>query len=116
MQWPIGFSNEDDFHHNLSKQSQEVMFSRKIKKLLLLTLLFNNIPLTNSLFLKHFSLTLEIKSNFSEHIKGITKKISKTMSFLCKFQKLLPGSSLLTIYKTFIINGLDYADIIYDQA
>ena len=104
------------FNTNLSKQVQEVIFSRKIKKLLLLTFLFNNIPLINSLFLKHLSLTIEIKSNFSEHIKGITKKISKTMIFLRKFQQILPGSSLLIVYKTFIINGLDYANISYDQA
>ena len=38
------------FNPDLSKQAQGVMFSRKIKKLLHLTLLFNNIPLSNSLF------------------------------------------------------------------
>ena len=53
---------------------------------------------------------------FSEHIKCITKKISKTMGFLLKFLQILPRSSLLTIYKIFIRNQLDYADIIYDQA
>ena len=57
------------FNHNLSKQAQEVIFSRKIKKLLHLILLFNNIPLSNS-FRKIFR---DIKLNFSEHIKDITK-------------------------------------------
>ena len=38
------------FNPDLSKQAQEVIFSRKIKKLLHPTLLFNNIPLNNSLF------------------------------------------------------------------
>ena len=38
------------FNPDLSKQGQEVIFSRKIKKLLHPTLLFNNIPLSNSLF------------------------------------------------------------------
>ena len=37
-------------------------------------LLFNNIPLSNSLFQKHLGLTLNIKLNFSEHIQSITKK------------------------------------------
>ena len=37
------------FNPDLSKQAQEVIFSRKIKKLLHPTLLFNNIPLNNSL-------------------------------------------------------------------
>ena len=38
------------------------------------------------------------------------------MGLLRKFQQILPRSSLLTIYKTFIRSQLDYADIIYDQA
>ena len=104
------------FNPDLSKQAQEVIFSRKIKKLLHPTLLFNNIPLSNSLFQKHLGLTLDIKLNFSEHIKSITRKISKTMGLLRKFQQILPRSSLLTIYKTFIRSWLDYADIIYDEA
>ena len=54
--------------------------------------------------------------NFSEHIKSITKKVSKTMGLLRKFQQILPRSNLPTIYKTFIRSRLDYADIIYDQA
>ena len=104
------------FNPDLSKLAQEVIFSRKIKKLLHPTLLFNNIPLNNSLFQKHLGLTLDIKLNFSEHIKSITKKISKTMDLLRKFQQILPRLTLLTIYKTFVRSRLDYADIIYDQA
>ena len=80
-------------------------------------LLFNNIPLSNSLFQKHLDLKLNyIKLNFSEHIKSIPKKNSNTMGHLRKFQQILPRSSLLTIYKTFVRSWLDYADIIYDQA
>ena len=104
------------FNPDFSKQAQEVIFSRKIKKLLHPTLLFHNIPLNNSLFQKHLGLTLDIKLNFSGHIKSITKKISKTMGLLRKFQQILPRSTLLTIYKTFIRSRLDYADIVYDQA
>ena len=104
------------FNPDLSKQAQEVTFSRKIKILLHPTLLFINISLSNSLFQKHLRLTLNIKLSFSEHIKSITKKISKTMVLLRKFQQILPSSSLLTIYKTFIRSRLHYADIIYDQA
>ena len=104
------------FNPDLSKQAQEVIFSRKIKKLLRPTLLFNNAPLSNSLFQKHLGLTLDIKLSLSEHIKSITKKFNKTMGLLRKFQQILPRSSLLTIYKTFIRSRLDYADIICDEA
>ena len=112
--WP--FQWKMIFNPDLSKQAQEVIFGTKIKKLLHPTLLFNNIPLNNSLFQKHLGLTLDIELNFSEHIKSITKKISKTMGLLRKFQQILPRSTLLTIYKTFVRSRLDYADIIYDQA
>ena len=99
------------FNPDLSKQAQEVIFSRKIKKLLHPTLLFNNIPLSNNLFQKHLGLTLviklDIKLNFSEHIKSITRKISKTLGLLRKFQQILPRSSLLT--ETFRRSQLDYA-------
>ena len=104
FQWKIIFNPD------LSKKAQEVIFSRKIKKLLHPTLFFNNIPLNNSLFQKHLGLSLDIKLNFSEHIKSITKKNSKTMGLLRKFQQILPRSTLLTISR------LDYADIVYDQA
>ena len=73
------------FNSDLSKKVQEVMLSRNIKKLLHPTLLFNNIPLSNRLFQKHLGLTLDIKLDFSEHIKNIIKKISKTMGLLHKF-------------------------------
>ena len=101
---------------DLSKQVQEEIFSRKIKNLLHPTLLFNNISLSNSLFQKHLDLTLDIKLNFSEHKESITKKSSKTIGLLRKFQQILPRSSLLTIYKAFIRSQSDYADIIYDEA
>ena len=65
------------FNPDLDKQAQKVIFSRKIKKLLYPTLLFNNIPLNNSLFQKHLGFTLDIKLNFSEHLKSITKKKKK---------------------------------------
>ena len=38
------------------------------------------------------------------------------MRLLRRFQPILPRSSLLTIYKTFIRSQLDFADVIYDQA
>ena len=38
------------------------------------------------------------------------------MGLLRRFQPVLPRSSLLTIYKTFIRSQLDFVDVIYDQA
>ena len=82
----MGFPMEDD--PDLSKQAQEVIFSRKTKKMLHPTLLFRNIPLSNSLFQKHFDLTVDIKLNFSEHPKSITKKLVKLLVFYVNFNKV----------------------------
>ena len=61
------------FNPDLSKQAQEVIFRRKIKKLLHPTLLFNNIPSSNSLFQKHLGLTLDMKLK----LLGTYKKYSQ---------------------------------------
>ena len=79
------------FNPDLSKQGQEVIFSRKIKKLLHPALLFNNIPLSNSLFQKHLGLTLDIKLKFSEHIKVSPKTLVKLWVFYVNFNKLCQG-------------------------
>ena len=51
-------------------------------------------------------------------MKNVTKKKkkNKAMVLLRKFQPILPWSSLLTIYKTFIRSRLEYANIIFEQA
>ena len=53
--------------------------------------------------------------DFKEHIKNVLNKVSKTIGFLRKLQKILPRPSLITIYKYFVRSDLDYGDIIYDQ-
>ena len=65
----LGFSMEIIFNPDLTKQVQQVIFSRKTKELLHPSLSFNNIPLDNSVFQKHLGLTLNAKLNFVEHIK-----------------------------------------------
>ena len=65
------------FNPDLTKQAQEVIFSRITKKLLHPCLSFNEIPLKNSISQKHLGLTLDIKLNFVKHIKNVTKKLIK---------------------------------------
>ena len=97
------------FNHDLAKQAQEVIFSRKTKKLFHLCLSFNNIPLKNSMFQKHLGLKLDVKLNVIEYIKSITPKVSKTMGLLGRFQPILRRSSPLTMYKPFIRIQLDFS-------
>ena len=56
------------FNPDLSKQAQEVIFSRKIKKLLHPTLLLNNIPLSNSLFQKHLGTFIRSQLDYADII------------------------------------------------
>ena len=67
------------------------------------------------MFQKHLGLTEDLKLNFLEHLKSITRKIGKTMYMMRKCQSIIPKSSLLTFYQTFMRSQLDYANIIYDQ-
>ena len=104
------------FNPDMTRQAQEVIFRRKTKKLLHPCLSFNDSPSKNSISQKHLGLTLDVKLNFVDHIKNITRKIYKTMGLLRRFQPILPRSSLLTIYKAFIRSQLDFPDVINDQA
>ena len=58
---------------------------------------------------------LDNKLNFSEHLKTIFQKTSKTIGLLRKLQTRLPRALLITIYKPFIRPHLDYGDMIYDH-
>ena len=104
------------FNPDPSKQAQEVIFSRKIKKPNHPELIFNNIPVNQTPYQKHLGMFLDSKLNFSEHLKYITNKVNKSIGLLRKLQLILPRRSLVTIYKSFIRPHLDYGDIIFDQA
>ena len=61
-------------------------------------------------------LVLDSKLTINEHINHILSKVNKSIGLQRKFQSVLPRSSLLTIYKTFIRRHFDYADVVYDQS
>ena len=73
----------------------------------------NVVPITT--LQKHLGMFLDRKLNFSEHLKTIFQKTSKTIGLLCKRQTLLSRAPLITIYKSFIRPHLDYGGMIYDQ-
>ena len=103
------------FNTDLTKQAQEVIFSRKINKPVHPNLTFNNSQVGQTESQKHLGLILNNKLNFNEHLKGALDKISKTMGLIRKFQPILSRFSLLTIHKTFVRPHLDYGDMMYDQ-
>ena len=103
------------FNSDVSKQVQEVIFSRKknIKNHPFVS--FNNLPINRKSTQKHLVLLLDEKLNFSEHINEKLKKATKSVNLLRKLNLSLPRSALLIIHKSFIRPHLDYGDIVYDQ-
>ena len=90
------------FNPDPSKQAQEVIFSRKIKKEYHPSLAFNNNNLLETNSQKHLDVVPDNRLSFENHLKMILNKVNKTIGFLRKLQNILPRSALLTIYKSFI--------------
>ena len=59
---------------------------------------------------------LDTQLKFDDHLKMVSRRISKTVGLLRKFQNPLPRAALITIHKAFIRPNLKYDDILYDQA
>ena len=100
---------------HLSKQKQEVIFSRKTNKISHPTTTFHTVPVARTSCQKHIRLHLDEKLNFNQHISIKISKASKGIGIIKRLSHILPKKSLLTIYKYFIRPHLDYCDVIYDQ-
>ena len=102
------------FNPDISKQAQEVIFSKKLKKTPHPPLMFNSNLVNKASSQKHLGIILDESLSFEEHLKTISVKTNKTLYLLRKL--LLPRAVLITLYKSFIRPYLDYGDIIYEQA
>ena len=103
------------FNPDITKQTKEVIFSRKNTKTDHPTIFFNEVPVTHTPCQKHLGMHLDEKLNFQTHIKEKTAKGNKGIGIICKLAKVLPRESLITIYKSFVRPHIDYSDITYDQ-
>ena len=108
-QWKMSFNPD------ITKQAQEIIFSRKKNNTSHPSLYFNNTPIQRKSVQKHLGLFLDEKLSFLEHIDEKIKKATVKVNLMRKLNLLLPRSSLLTVYKCFIRPHLDYGDVIYDQ-
>ena len=108
-QWKMSFKSE------ITKQAQEILFSRKKNNTSHPSLYFNNTPIQRKSVQKHLGLFLDEKLLFLEHIDEKIKKATVGVNLMRKLNLLLPRSSLLTVYKCFIKPHLDYGNVIYNQ-
>ena len=58
---------------------------------------------------------MDEKLTFNDHITSKLTTVNKLISTLRKLYHYMPRDSLVTIYKSFIIPHLDYADVIFDK-
>ena len=72
-------------------------------------------PVVRGSYQNHLGIYLDEKLNFSNHIKEKTSRANKGTGILRKLYNVLPWTSLITIYKSFIRPHLDYGAIIFDQ-
>ena len=99
-----------------SKQVQEVIFSRKTKKVNHFPIISKNITVIRTTFRKHLGVILDSTLTFDNHLNNVQSKSNRTIGLLRKLQNTLPRSTLITIDKAFTRPYLDYGDILYDQA
>ena len=76
------------FNPEPSKQAQEVIFSRKIKKPIHPVLIFNNNQVIQTPYQKHLGLFLDEKLGFDEHLRYIAHKVNTSIGLLRKLQNV----------------------------
>ena len=91
-QWKMSFNPD------VSKQAQEVIFSRKSHKLAHPPVIFN-VPVKRCSIQKHVGIHLDEKLNFNHHVKEKITEANKGIGVIKKLSNTLSRDALLTIYK-----------------
>ena len=68
----------------------------------------NNIPIDRVHSTKFLGVYIDSKLNWSEHIKYIRGKLSKSIGIICKARTLLNRSTLVTLYNSFVLPYISY--------
>ena len=75
-----------DFNPDLSKQTQQIVFSHKTRKISHPKLNFNNSPIVQSTCQKHLGLYLDEKLNFPHNIKETISKAYRGIGVIKNFK------------------------------
>ena len=95
------------FNPDPSKQAQEVIFTGKLKRSTHPALVFDNNNVSQTFSQKRLGVILDLKLTFEEFLNNALAKVNKAVGLLRKLRNLLPRTTLITIYKTFIRPHLD---------
>ena len=107
-----------NFNPDISKQSHQVIFSRKRSIASHPPLTFNNISVVQTNSQKYLGMQLDKKLNFEKHFNKVESKVNKTIDIILKLQNVLSRSVVFKVklHKPFTRRHLDCGDIIYDKA
>ena len=83
-----------NFNPGLTKQAQEVIFSRKTKELPLPPLVLNNANVSQSIYQKHLGIILDSKLTFENHLNMLTTKINKAINSSVNYKTYYQEPSL----------------------
>ena len=109
------YKRKISFNPNRTKPAHEVTFSRKTKNITYPNLYLKNLSIAKTASQKHFGLNLDTRLSFSDHINEKIGKAIKVVGLLHRLQSILPRSSLLPIYMSFVRPILDYGNVTYYQ-
>ena len=99
------------FNPDITKQAQEVIFSRKIKKTDHPVVYFNDAPVAKTSCQKHLGMHLDEKLSFNTHINDKIATANKGIGIIRKLSYFFPRESLITLYKSFVRPHIDYGVI-----
>ena len=100
------------FNPDHTKQTQEIIFSRKKAVSIHPVVYFNGSPVNSTATHKFIGMILDSKLSYENHLQFVFSRVNKTIGLLRKFQPTPPRKSLGTIYKSFIGPHLDYGDVV----
>ena len=100
------------FNPGITKQAQEVIFSRKNTKTDHPIVFFNEAPVVHTPCQKHIGMHLDEKLNFNTHINEKIAIANNSVGIIRELDHVLPRESLITIYKSFVRPHIDYGNII----
>ena len=111
----LAFQCKIQFNTDPNKQANEVIFSRKLKSILIPLLLSTIMMLRNVLIRNILGIILYLKLDFDIQINKKIEKCYKVIGLIKRLSVSFSRKASLTFHKSIIRPHLEYGDILYDK-